>query len=50
MASTSPQKPGGFGRFSKTLSFWLIAILVPVVFIQMVNKGGEQATEIDYSL
>jgi len=50
MATTPPQKPGGFGKFSKTLSFWLIAILVPVVFFQMTNKGGEQATKIDYSL
>ena len=50
MATPPPQKPGGFGKFSKTLSFWLIAILVPVVFFQMTNKGGEQATKIDYSL
>ena len=50
MAQTTPPKPGGFGRFSKTLSFWLIAILVPVVFIQLATKGGEQASKIDYSV
>ena len=50
MAPTTPQKPGGFGRYSKTLSFWLILLLVPVVFIQLATKGGEQATKIEYSL
>ena len=50
MSQPAPQKPGGFGRFSKTLSFWLIAILVPVVLIQLAGRGGEGSVEIDYSL
>jgi cell division protease FtsH len=50
MSQTAPQKPGGFSRFSKTLSFWLIAILVPVVLIQLAGRGGEGSVEIDYSL
>ncbi|MDH5235906.1 MAG: ATP-dependent zinc metalloprotease FtsH, partial [Gemmatimonadota bacterium] len=50
MAPNTPQKPSGFGRISKTLSFWVIAILIPVVFIQLATKGGEQASQIDYSL
>jgi cell division protease FtsH len=52
MAPTTPtpNKPGGFGKFSKTLSFWMLAILVPVMFFQFAMKGNSQATEIDYSL
>ncbi len=50
MSSTPPPKPSGFGKHSKTLSFWLIAILVPVVLIQLAGRGGDQAVEIDYSL
>src|SRR5688500_15198657 len=50
MSQPAPQKPGGFSRFSKTLSFWLIAILVPVVLIQLAGRGGEGSVEIDYSL
>ncbi|MHB1297715.1 MAG: ATP-dependent zinc metalloprotease FtsH [Gemmatimonadaceae bacterium] len=53
MAPTTPpstNKPpsGGFGKFSKTLSFWLIAILVPVMFIQFATRGNQAATKIDY--
>ena len=53
MAPTTPQppsKPGGFGKFSKTLSFWLLAFLVPLMFFQFAMKGNQQATKIDYSL
>ena len=52
MAPTTPpaNKPGGFGKFSQTLSFWLIAILVPVMFIQFATRGKQQSTKIDYSL
>ena len=50
MAPNTPQKPGGMGKFSRTLSFWLILFLVPVVLIQFAMKGGEQSIEIDYSL
>jgi cell division protease FtsH len=52
MAPTTPppNKPGGFGKFSKTLSFWMLAILVPVMFFQFAMKGNSQATKIDYSL
>ena len=49
MAPQTPQKPGGVGRFSKTLSFWLIAFLVPIVLIQFAMRGAEQVVEIDAS-
>ena len=45
----TPQKPGGLGRFSRTLSFWLIAFLIPIVLIQFAMKSTEQAAEIDTS-
>src|SRR5690606_19484935 len=34
----------------KTLSFWLIALLVPVMFFQYTTRGATQATAIDYSI
>ena len=51
MAPTNtPQKPGGLGRFSRTLSFWLIAFLIPIVLIQFAMKGTEQVADIDTSV
>ncbi|HET8770196.1 MAG TPA: ATP-dependent zinc metalloprotease FtsH [Gemmatimonadaceae bacterium] len=52
MPPTTPpsNKPGGFGKFSRTLSFWLVAILVPVMFFKFVSQGSQQSTEIDYSV
>jgi cell division protease FtsH len=50
MAANTPQKPGGIGRFSRTLSFWLIAFLVPVVLIQFAMRNSEQTTVIDVSV
>ena len=50
MAPQTPQKPGGMGRFSKTLSFWLIAFLVPIVLIQFAMRGAEQVVEVDASV
>ncbi len=50
MAPQAPQKPGGMSRFSKTLSFWLIAFLVPIVLIQFAMRGTEQVVEVDASV
>ncbi|MCC7001705.1 MAG: ATP-dependent zinc metalloprotease FtsH [Gemmatimonadaceae bacterium] len=50
MAANTPQKPGGIGRFSRTLSFWLIAFLVPVVLIQFAMRNSEQSTVVDVSV
>jgi cell division protease FtsH len=45
----SPKKPFNWGRFSKTLSFWILVILIPVAFLT-VNGGREpQAPAIDYT-
>ncbi|MBX3175409.1 MAG: ATP-dependent zinc metalloprotease FtsH [Gemmatimonadaceae bacterium] len=50
MANAPQQKPGGFGRASRTLSLWVLAILVPFVFFQMTAGRNEQSPKIDYSL
>ena len=52
MSATPPpgKKPGNLSKFSKTLSFWLIALLVPVMFFQYTTRGATQATAIDYSI
>jgi cell division protease FtsH len=39
-----PNKGGGFnwGKFSKTLAFWVLIILIPVAFVTLTaNKNGE---------
>jgi cell division protease FtsH len=38
MPPTPPKKPFNLGRFSKTLSFWILVILIPVAFIQFSGK------------
>jgi cell division protease FtsH len=48
MPPTSPKKTG-WGRISKTLSFWILVILIPVAVIQFSGRGSEPAVEIDYT-
>jgi cell division protease FtsH len=38
----SPNKGGGFnwGKFSKTLAFWVLIILIPVTFVTMTSRGN----------
>ena len=52
MPVTTPPKNGnnGFnwGRFSKTLSFWILIILIPVALIQLSGQRSDAATEIRY--
>ena len=43
----SPKKPINWGRFSKTLSFWILVILIPVAFLTYGNGRETQAPEID---
>ena len=45
-----PKKPFNWGRFSKTLAFWALIILVPVMFIQITGARGEPTATIAYSL
>ena len=45
----SPKPKFSWKRFSKTLSFWILVILVPVAFIQFSSGRAEQAPQITYS-
>jgi cell division protease FtsH len=44
-----PKKPFNWGRFSKTLSFWILVILIPVAFLSYTGGRGDQAEAIDYT-
>ncbi len=41
----SPNKGGGFnwGKFSKTLAFWVLIILIPVTFVTLTKGGNSDA-------
>src|SRR3712207_2757301 len=43
------KKDFSWGRFSKTLSFWILILLVPVALIQLSTARAEQAPEIPYT-
>jgi len=45
----TPKKPTNWGRFSKTLSFWILVILIPVALLSYGNGREPQSAEIDYS-
>lgn len=45
----TPKKPTNWGRFSKTLSFWILVILIPVALLSYGNGREPQTAEIDYS-
>jgi cell division protease FtsH len=49
MPVKSPKKPAGWASLSKTISFWILVILIPIAFIQFSGRGGEQAAEIPYT-
>ena len=41
----TPQKKGtNWGRWSKTLSFWILVILIPVAFIQFSSVRSVNVT------
>jgi cell division protease FtsH len=44
-----PKKPFDWGQRSKSLSFWILFLLVPVAFIQFIWKGNDQAPTISYT-
>src|SRR5579862_1541875 len=47
--SPPPNKPGNWARISKTLAFWALVILVPVLFLQYSAARTDSATKIDYT-
>jgi cell division protease FtsH len=44
-----PKRDFNWGRFSKTLSFWILLILIPIIFIRLSGASQEKAPEIDYT-
>src|SRR5687768_15684125 len=47
---TPPNKKGfNWGRFSKTLSFWILIILIPVALVQVASGRNENSTTINYT-
>jgi len=50
-SNNSPNNKKGFswGRFSKTLSFWILLILIPVAFVSLTSRGSDQAPTITYT-
>ena len=53
MPVTNPPKPPkkdvNWGRLSKTLSFWLLILLIPVALIQLSGARSDQAPLISYT-
>jgi len=43
------KKEFSWGRFSKTLSFWILIILIPVVLIQLSGNKSEASKQITYT-
>jgi len=48
MSNTPPNKPGNWGRLSKTLAFWILVLLVPVAFIQFSSTRTDGVEKLDY--
>src|SRR5215208_3397468 len=46
--SKPPKKEVNWGRLSKTLSFWILILLIPVALIQLSGARGDSAPEIRY--
>ena len=44
-----PQPKFSWSRLSKTVAFWMIVILVPVIFFQLTARRSGESPEIDYS-
>ncbi|HVZ77486.1 MAG TPA: ATP-dependent zinc metalloprotease FtsH [Gemmatimonadaceae bacterium] len=44
-----PRKDNGWGRLSKTISFWILVILIPVALIQLSGGRADASPEISYT-
>jgi cell division protease FtsH len=42
-------KGGGWGRLSKTFSFWILMLLIPILVIKMMSPQEPAAAEVTYS-
>ena len=45
----SPKKPRNWGRISKSMSFWILVMLIPVAIVSYGSGREAQAPEIDFS-
>jgi cell division protease FtsH len=48
MSNPPPNKPGNWGRLSKTLAFWILVLLVPVAFIQFSSARTDGVEKLEY--
>ncbi|MDX2184450.1 MAG: ATP-dependent zinc metalloprotease FtsH [Gemmatimonadaceae bacterium] len=49
MAPNSPKKKINWGRVSRTISFWILLMLIPVAFVQFSMGRGDASPEINYT-
>ncbi len=49
MPPTPPNAPMNWRKLSKTLSFWVLVLLIPVAILQMAGAKSDQSVEMDYS-
>jgi cell division protease FtsH len=49
MAPNSPKKKINWGRVSRTVSFWILLMLIPVAFVQFSMGRGDASPEINYT-
>ncbi len=47
--SNGNNKGFNWGKFSKTVAFWAVLILIPVILIQLSDRGAAGAANISYS-
>ena len=45
-----PKRDVNFGRVSKTISFWILVILIPVILLEFTSGRGDPSKEINYSM
>ena len=43
------KKEFSWGRFSKTLSFWILILLIPVILIQLTGAKSEASKTVSYT-
>ena len=46
---TPPKRDFNWARFSKTLSFWVLIILIPILFVQLSGARQQPALPITYT-
>jgi cell division protease FtsH len=49
MTTKTPHQPSDWRRLSKSLSLWILVILIPVAIVQLSGARGEPAMELAYT-